>query len=206
MEELAGIGAVDAHTVDLRRVIAEILHVAQDVSLPVLRHEVAEIRPEADVRHRRLVHAPLLRGKAFHQVEALAIDDVLADLAHQLAQRRQREVLLGDARQLLPALHELIRSSAQFGLLLLRQPMHPSLWRVLVIFRLPHRLPGNLFREVVVGSQLPIVRRMLAGSADAVGEDVAWCVVIKPFGGEGVRCFCRAFEENAGRHDFWQSV
>lgn len=74
------IGAVDAHFVNLGRVLAEILDVAENVAAAVLADEVAEICAETHVCHGGLVVAPFLDGEALEEDEALAVDEVCAQV------------------------------------------------------------------------------------------------------------------------------
>jgi hypothetical protein len=74
------IGAVDAHFVNLGRVLAEILDVAEDMATAVLTDEVAEICAETHVCHGGLVVTPFLDGEALEEDEALAVDEVCAQL------------------------------------------------------------------------------------------------------------------------------
>ena len=74
------VGAVDAHFVDLGGVLAEILDVAKDVAAAVLANEVAEICAETHVCHGGLVVAPFLDREALEEDEALAVDEVCAQV------------------------------------------------------------------------------------------------------------------------------
>ena len=78
VEELARIRPVDPHFVNLRRVLAEILNVAQDMAAAVLGDEVAQIRAQTHVCHGGLVVAPFLDGEALEEDESFAVEEVLA--------------------------------------------------------------------------------------------------------------------------------
>lgn len=79
MEELACVGAVDADLVDLGAVVAEVLDMAEDVAVRVLRHEVAQVGSEAHVGDGGFVEAPGGGGKAFEEDEAFAVEEVGAE-------------------------------------------------------------------------------------------------------------------------------
>ena len=74
------IGAIDAHFVNLGRVLAEVLDVAEDMATAVLTDEVPKICAETHVCHSRLVVAPFLNGEALEEDEALAVDEVCAQI------------------------------------------------------------------------------------------------------------------------------
>lgn len=96
VEELARRRAVDAHAVDLRRVVAHVLDVAQHVAAAVLADEVAQVGAEAHVGHRVLMRAPLGGGEALEQDEALAVEEVFAEGLEDLAEFGQGEIVLGE--------------------------------------------------------------------------------------------------------------
>lgn len=78
MEVLPGICTVDSHLVDLRRVLAQVFHVAEHVSTAVLGDKVAQIGAETHVGDGGLVVAPFLDGEALKEDEAFAVEEVLA--------------------------------------------------------------------------------------------------------------------------------
>lgn len=79
MEVLTRIGTVDPNLVNLRRVLAQVLHVAKHVATAVLRDEVAQVGAETHVGDGGLVVAPFLDGEAFEEDEAFAVEEVLAE-------------------------------------------------------------------------------------------------------------------------------
>lgn len=85
VEELPRRGAVDAHAVDLRGVVADVLDVAEHVAAAVLRDEVAQVGAEAHVGDGVLVGAPLLRGEALEEDEAFAVQEVVTEGLEDLA-------------------------------------------------------------------------------------------------------------------------
>lgn len=78
VEELPRVRPVDPHLVDRCAVLAQVLHVAQDVPAPVLRHRVPDVRPQPEVRHPGLVDAPFGHGESLVQDEALAVEEFVA--------------------------------------------------------------------------------------------------------------------------------
>lgn len=74
---IPSVGTVDANFVNLRRILAEILDMAQDVAARVLADEVAEVRAQAHVGDGALVVTPFLDGDALEQDEAFAVDKIL---------------------------------------------------------------------------------------------------------------------------------
>jgi hypothetical protein len=72
------ISPIDAHFVNLGRVLAEILYVAEDVATAVLADEVAEICSETHVCHGGLMVAPFLDREALEEDEPLAVNEVCA--------------------------------------------------------------------------------------------------------------------------------
>lgn len=89
---IPSVGTVDADFVDLRRVLAEILYMAQDVAARVLADEIAEVRAQAHVGDGALVVTPFLDGDALEQDEAFAVDEILAQFAEITAQFGERVV------------------------------------------------------------------------------------------------------------------
>lgn len=89
---IPSICAVDAHFINLGRVLAEILDVAQDVAAAVLADEVAQVGAQSHVCDARLVIAPFLDGETLEENEALSIDDVLAESFQVLRKLRENEV------------------------------------------------------------------------------------------------------------------
>lgn len=85
VEELPRRRPVDAHLVDLRRVVAHVLDVAQHVAPAVLRDEVPDVRAQAHVGHGVLVRAPLAGREPLEQDEALAVEEVFPQGLEDLA-------------------------------------------------------------------------------------------------------------------------
>ena len=85
MEELPGRGAIDAHLVDLRRVVADVLDVAQDMAEAILRDKVAQVGAEAHVADGGLVRAPGAGREALEEDEALSVKEVFAQGGEALA-------------------------------------------------------------------------------------------------------------------------
>ena len=85
---------IDPHPIDLRRIIPQILDVAQHMALPVLADEVAEVGAQPHVRDRRFVVAPLLDGEAFEEDEALAVEELVADRGEERGEVREGEIFL----------------------------------------------------------------------------------------------------------------
>lgn len=82
VEELPRVGPINADAVCLRRVLAEVLDVAQDVSAAVLAHKVAQVRAQTHISGGRLLQAPLLDGQVLEEPEALAVDELFAEVLH----------------------------------------------------------------------------------------------------------------------------
>jgi hypothetical protein len=61
---IPSVGAVDSDLIDLRRILAEILDVAEYMAATVLADEVAEVCTQTHVCHGRLVVAPFLDREA----------------------------------------------------------------------------------------------------------------------------------------------
>lgn len=99
VEELARVGAVDAHLVDLLAVLAQILDVAQDVAPPVLAHGVADVRAQSHVGDRAFVVPPLGHGEALVQDEAFAVEQFIAHGFQRRRHGRQGEIGRVDARE-----------------------------------------------------------------------------------------------------------
>lgn len=85
---------IDPHPIDLRRIIPQILDVAQHMALPVLADEVAEVGAQPHVRDRGFVVAPSLDGKAFEEDEALAVEELVADGGEEGGEVREGEIVL----------------------------------------------------------------------------------------------------------------
>lgn len=85
VEELPRRRPVDAHLVDLRRVVAHVLDVAQHVAAAVLRDEVPDVGAQAHVGHGVLVRAPLAGWEPLEQDEALAVEEVFPQGLEDLA-------------------------------------------------------------------------------------------------------------------------
>jgi hypothetical protein len=62
---IPSVGAVDSDLIDLRRILAEILDVAEYMAATVLADEVAEVCTQTHVCHGGLVVAPFLDREAF---------------------------------------------------------------------------------------------------------------------------------------------
>jgi hypothetical protein len=85
VEVLARSGGVDADLVDLGGVVAEVLDVAEDVALVVLRDGDTDRGTDGEVDGARLLDGPLLDGEALDQDEAGTVDRGLADLGEESA-------------------------------------------------------------------------------------------------------------------------
>ena len=86
MEELSRGSAVDAHGMDLGRIIADVLDVAQGVAAAVLRDEVAQVGSQAHVGDGVLLGAPDVGGEPLEEDEALAVEQVVAQVVKNLAE------------------------------------------------------------------------------------------------------------------------
>lgn len=85
VEELPRRRPVDAHPVDLRRVVAHVLDVAQHVAATVLRDEVPDVGAQAHVCHCVLVRAPLAGREALEEDKPLAVEEVFPQGLEDLA-------------------------------------------------------------------------------------------------------------------------
>lgn len=85
MKVLSGGSRVDTDLVDLRRVVAEILDVTEDVAFTVLAERPADKRTDGEVDGGRLFNRPLCDGQAADEDEALLVDDQLSDVAQERA-------------------------------------------------------------------------------------------------------------------------
>jgi len=86
----APVGLVVAHA-RLADIEAEVLHVAEQMALGVLRAEAAEPRAHAEVGDRLLFARHALHGPSAQQHEAAALEQLGKDLLEHSAQPRQRE-------------------------------------------------------------------------------------------------------------------
>ena len=96
VEELARVGAVDAHFVDRARVFAQVLDVAEDVAAAVLRDRVADVGGQPHVGDGALVQAPGLHGEVLEEDEAFAVQEFGAHGAEEGGQGREGEGGGGD--------------------------------------------------------------------------------------------------------------
>lgn len=94
VEVLTRICTVDPNLVDLRRVLAQILHVAEHMATAVLGDEVAQVGAETHVGDGGLVVAPFLDGEAFEEDEAFAVEEVLAEGVEVFGEVGEGEVFL----------------------------------------------------------------------------------------------------------------
>lgn len=76
-------GRVDPDLVDLGRIIAQILDVAQDVAFTVLAQRAPKESADSEVQSGGLFDRPFRNGEALDQDEALTVDDGLSDLAQE---------------------------------------------------------------------------------------------------------------------------
>lgn len=101
VEELASVGTVDADFVNLGRVLAKVLDVAENVSVAILRDEVSakvlvwcgiiqgeeedepKVGADAHVGSRGLLNTPFLDGEALEEDEAVAVDQIIAELGEE---------------------------------------------------------------------------------------------------------------------------
>lgn len=178
VEELARRGAVDADSVDLGRVVADVLDVAEHVAAPVLRDEVAQVGAQAHVGDGVLLGAPNVGGEVLKQNEALAVEQVVAEVLEDLAEPGQREVLLRDASQGSARGDEGVRRVGEFLDLFIGERVNPALGVVDEVLALPDGRARNLLGELGVGLQNVVEGSVLARGADAVGEDVAGGLVV----------------------------
>lgn len=86
--------AVDSHFVNLVRVLAQILDVAQDMPAAVLADEVAQVSTQTHVCNSGLVVAPFLDGEALEQDEAFAVEEILSERLQVTRQIGEAEVVL----------------------------------------------------------------------------------------------------------------
>lgn len=86
--------AVDAHFVNLVRVLAQILDVAQNMAAAVLADEVAQVSTQTHVRNSGLVVAPFLDGEALEQDETFAVEEIVAECLQVACQVGEAEVVL----------------------------------------------------------------------------------------------------------------
>ena len=95
MEQHLGAGHVAAR-VGIGVVTAEILHVAEDVPLPVLRHCLPEIGPHPKIRDggRRAIET--LDWKPLHHDHAAAIDQFAAHVGKHVRESPEREIFPRD--------------------------------------------------------------------------------------------------------------
>ncbi len=75
---------------------ANILHVAQDMALGVLRHGLAQMRAEAEIGDAALPLRPAVDRHAAHQDEAPAVQRRLVDLVDQALERGHLEICRSD--------------------------------------------------------------------------------------------------------------
>lgn len=75
VKELSSCRRVNAHLVDLRRVVAQIFDMAKDVTFAILTERVTKQSTNGEVDGGRLFDRPRRDRKSFNQDEALAVDD-----------------------------------------------------------------------------------------------------------------------------------
>ena len=73
------IRSINSDLVNLFRILSQILHMAENMSLPVLAHEIPQIGPQTHVRYSRLVISPSLDWEALEKNEAFAVKKLGAD-------------------------------------------------------------------------------------------------------------------------------
>lgn len=161
VEELPRVGAVDAHLVDLRAVLAQVLDVAQDVPASVLAHRVSDVRAQAEVCDGALVRAPLLDGEALVQDEALAVEELVAHRLQRRRHRRQGEVVRVDPRQREAGRLEGVRGLREFIDLRLGEDVRPQLRVCRVVLRFPYRRARDRLGECAVRIELVVQWGML---------------------------------------------
>jgi hypothetical protein len=76
----------------VRIVAAEILHVAEDVSLHVLRHRTAEIRAQPEVSYGAPERIERVHGKTLQHDDAAAVEELASHIAQDVGKVAQREV------------------------------------------------------------------------------------------------------------------
>ena len=171
VEELPRVRPVDPHLVDLRAVLPQVLHVAQDVALAVLRHRVPDVRAQSEVRHPGLVDAPFVHGKALVQDESFAVEQLVA---HRLQARRevgQWEVARVDARQWMSFSDEGVCRLRELGDLLGREYVRPAFRVRRIVIGFPDRGTRDGLGEGAVGIELVVEWWVLARGFEAVGKD-----------------------------------
>lgn len=94
MEILPSIRPVNPDLVNLRRILAQILDVTQDMAARVLTHKVAQVGSEAHVGDGGFVVAPFLDGEALEEDKAFAVEEVLAQFLEALGQFGEGKVFL----------------------------------------------------------------------------------------------------------------
>lgn len=94
VEELARCRAVDANLVGLRRIIADVLDVPQDVATAVLGEEVADVSSKTHVGYGRLVGSPCCSRKTLEKDEAFSVEEVFAEVGEGFAKTWEREEVL----------------------------------------------------------------------------------------------------------------
>lgn len=94
IEGLPRVRAVYAHFINLRRVLAQILDMAQHMPAAILAHKVSQIRAQAHVCNGGFGIAPFGHRQALEQDEAAAVEELLAELEQEGANIRKREVVL----------------------------------------------------------------------------------------------------------------
>src|SRR5690606_14692212 len=82
---------------------AQILHVSEDVTLPVLGAGLAHMRAEAPVSHCSLAQGPPVDGEPADQKEATAMQDVPLHRGQPRGDRRQWEIFSTDLQDLQPS-------------------------------------------------------------------------------------------------------
>lgn len=178
VEELPRGGAVDAHRVDLGRVVADVLDVAQDVAASVLRKEVAQVSAQAHVGDGVLLGTPDVGGEPLEQNEALAVEQVIAEVGEDFAELGEREVLLRDASKGSAGGNEGVRGVGEFLHFLIGEGVDPALGVVDKVLALPDGWAGDFLGELRVGLEDVVKGRVLARCTDTVGEDVAGGVLV----------------------------
>lgn len=78
MEELACVGPVDSDFVNLRRIVAQVFDVAENVAVAILRDKVAQVCPETHVSNGALVQTPFVRREALEEDETLSVEEVFS--------------------------------------------------------------------------------------------------------------------------------
>ena len=92
MEQHFGAGHVAAR-VGIGVVAAEVLHVAEDVTLPVLRHGHAHVAAEPEIGDRRRLAVEAVDREVLHHHHAAAVEQLAPDVGHHLGERGEREVV-----------------------------------------------------------------------------------------------------------------